>query len=480
MSQPNRARPDARSSAPRGAWWTAHRALLYLLIVLTAALAGYGLTVTVRGEDETPAPPAISLPAAVRQALSTPSTAPTANSAPMPVPSAVTAVLADPVAASELGGRLLAHVVDAQTGTVLYDRSGSTVAAPASTAKLLTAAAILSVHAATDRFTTRVVLGKPAGTVVLVGGGDPTLTGAAKGKAGAYPDAARMSDLAAQLASRHVRVERIVVDSALFSGAAISPDWDPSDVPTTYGAAITALMVDGGRAQPTDAIRSTTPDLAAGAALAAGLGHPDLPVSKGTAPAGARRVAAVASAPVSTLVDQMLQDSDNVIADVLARQVAVAEHATASFLGAAGAIRSVLAGLGVQVGGGMRDGSGLAAGDRVSPTALTEVLRLMTGAAGGANAAGVRTAFDALPVAGWSGTLKDRYGSGPEVAAAGRVRAKTGTLTGVSSLAGAVRDASGRLLLFALDADRAPPGGSRAADIALDRVVAALAACGCR
>ncbi len=83
-------------------------------------------------------------------------------------------------------------------------------------------------------------------------------------------------------------------------------------------------------------------------------------------------------------------------------------------------------------------------------------------------------------MAGWSGTLHDRYGASPEAAAAGRVRAKTGTLTGVSSLAGAVRDASGRLLIFALDADRAPPGGSQAADAALDRVAATLAACGCR
>ncbi len=92
------------------------------------------------------------------------------------------------------------------------------------------------------------VAGKPAGTVVLVGGGDPTLTGAAKGKPGTYPDAARVSDLAAQLSARHVHVTRIVVDSSLFAAPAISPDWDPSDVPTSYGAAITALMVDGGRA----------------------------------------------------------------------------------------------------------------------------------------------------------------------------------------------------------------------------------------
>jgi serine-type D-Ala-D-Ala carboxypeptidase/endopeptidase (penicillin-binding protein 4) len=453
---------------------------MYALIVVTAALAAYGLTITVRGADGSPAAPSISLPSAVARADQSPRALPAGDAGTMPNPSAVAAALAGPAAASALGGRLLAHVVDARTGTVLYDRSGATPAAPASTAKLLTAAAILTARPPTARFTTTVVAGKPAGTVVLVGGGDPTLTGAAKGKPGAYPDAARMSDLAAQLSARHVHVTRILVDSALFAGPSISPDWDPGDVPTSYGAPITALMVDGGRGQPGDAIRSGAPDLAAGAALAARLGSPQLPVSRGVAPAHATRLAAVSSAPLGTLVDQMLQESDNVIADVLARQVALAEHASASFLGAAAAVRTVLARLGVQVGAGMRDGSGLAADDRVSPAALTEVLRLIAGTAGGARAAGARTAYDALPVAGWSGTLKDRYGTSPVVAAAGRVRGKTGTLTGVSSLAGAVRDAAGRLLVFALDADRAPPGGNYAAEAALDRVAATLAACGCR
>jgi D-alanyl-D-alanine carboxypeptidase/D-alanyl-D-alanine-endopeptidase (penicillin-binding protein 4) len=61
------------------------------------------------------------------------------------------------------------------------------------------------------------------------------------------------------------------------------------------------------------------------------------------------------------------------------------------------------------------------------------------------------------------------------------VRAKTGTLTAVSSLAGIVHDADGRLITFALVADQVPPGveATRAAEAALDRVAAVLAACGC-
>ncbi len=170
----------------------------------------------------------------------------------------------------------------------------------------------------------------------------------------------------------------------------------------------------------------------------------------------------------------MLQQSDNVIAEVLARQVAVALGKPASFAGAADAVRTELAGLGVRVGAGMHDGSGLAASDRLSPASLTAVLRVLTGAAHPQ----LHDVLAALPVGGWSGTLADRYLAGSGAArAAGAVRAKTGTLTGVASLAGLVHDRSGRLLAFAFIADQAP--STSAADAALDRAVAALAGCGC-
>jgi D-alanyl-D-alanine carboxypeptidase/D-alanyl-D-alanine-endopeptidase (penicillin-binding protein 4) len=86
--------------------------------------------------------------------------------------------------------------------------------------------------------------------------------------------------------------------------------------------------------------------------------------------------------------------------------------------------------------------------------------------------------LDMLPVAAWSGTLADRYvGS----SGAGVVRAKTGTLTSVSTLAGLVQDKGGRLLAFALMADRVGPSAADtdAAEAALDRVASTLASCGC-
>ncbi len=136
-----------------------------------------------------------------------------------------------------------------------------------------------------------------------------------------------------------------------------------------------------------------------------------------------------------------------------------------------------VAALGVDVTGVQLQGaSGLGRDTRITARALTDVLSLI--AAGkhpelGPVAAG-------LPVAGVTGTLHDRYDQPDSVAAAGVVRAKTGTLTGVSSLAGFLRDADGRLLAFAVMSDSVAPGGSVLARRAQDRFATALAGCGCR
>ncbi|MGH8961850.1 MAG: D-alanyl-D-alanine carboxypeptidase/D-alanyl-D-alanine endopeptidase [Jatrophihabitantaceae bacterium] len=455
-------------------------AVLVLLVVLLAggaAAGGYFETRALRNHDG-PAPTAVNTtPAALRDATRPPTSPGSPSPGPAARAAAVRAELGSSVTDDRLGGRLLAQVVDVTTGTVLYSRNGSLTASPASTAKVLTAAAALAVYPATHRFTTSVVAG-PTGTLVLVGGGDPTLTAAPNGRAGAYPDAARISELAAQLKRRHVTVQRIVVDGSLFAGPSVSPFWVPADVPSSYGAPITAAMIDGGRDAPGDAVRSSDPDLAAGRALAAELGAPGVPVVRGTAAKSAAILASVRSAPLSELIEQMLQASDNVIAEDLARMVAVAGDRPASFIGGAQAIRAALRKLGVDVGGGMRDGSGLAASDRLSPAALAAVLRLVAEPTRPA----LHTVLAGMPVAAWSGTLADRFLKGtPSAGGAGAVRAKTGTITAVSSLAGVVHDRSGRLLAFALIADHVAPSqaATEDAEAALDTIATRLAACGC-
>jgi D-alanyl-D-alanine carboxypeptidase/D-alanyl-D-alanine-endopeptidase (penicillin-binding protein 4) len=443
-------------------------------VVAVAGAAGFGITDYVRDHrHDRDTVSGAAIPDQVGGASARPA-APAANPGTPATPEHITLALRQVATDPDLGPRLRAMILDAATGSVLYDRGGTAPAAPASTAKILTAVAVLATHRPTDRITTRVVRGTSAGTAVLVGGGDPTLTAATGATAPAYAGAARISDLAAQLRKRNLPIIRIVVDGSRFSGPTVSPAWAPEDVPSDYASAITAVMADGGRADPGDTVRSASPDLAAGAALASDLDVPDAQIVRGRAPAHATVLATVRSATYATLLEEMLQASDNVLAEALGRQVAIAMHQPASFAGAARAVRQVLAKLGVDPGTGMLDSSGLSARDRISVVTLTRVLRLVIADRDHS----LRTVLSDLPVSAWSGTLATRF-VGTNRAAGGLVRAKTGTLTGVSSLAGVVHTADGRLLVFALIADQVPPGYATYAEAAEDAIVSRLAACGC-
>lgn len=418
-------------------------------------------------------PPGIA--ALLAQAPAAPAAARARPNAPVPTAAGVAAALAGPLADPELGPSVAGQVFDAGTGARLFDQRSAESVAPASTAKLLTAAAILSVRTAGDRFATRVLAGAEPGTVVLVGGGDPTLSAAPAGQPTRYADAARITDLAARVrtALGGTAVRRVLVDDSAFTGPGSAPGWDPVDTPSSYASLITATMVDAGRDSADAEIRSSAPELAAGNALADALGGAE--VDLGSAPAGARVLGQVRSAPVDVLVEQMMRTSDNVIAEVLARQVAIASSRPASFTGAAEAVRTVLATAGIEIGTGMVDGSGLSVQDRIPAAALARTL-LTTLDAGHSR---LRPLLSGLSIAGWDGTLveEDRF-SGPAAIAAGRVRAKTGTLTGVSGMAGLVTDADGRLLVFSFVADQA--GAQDPSRVAVDGLVAALARCGCR
>lgn len=460
---------------------------VWLLLALALLLAGIGYLGVGTGRqalaDRTfrpvrvPAatPPAPSLAALLADAAAVPTVASGESEAPVPTPAGVAAALAPKLRDPQLGPSVAGQVFDAGSRALLFDRRSAALVAPASTAKLLTAAAVLTVHRATDRFDTTVVAGSTPATVVLVGGGDPTLSAAAPGRPTQYPEAARISDLAARVraAVGTAIISRVIVDDSAFPGPGTAPGWEPQDTPSAYASEITATMVDGGRDAPGADIRSAAPELAAGNALATALGGAE--VSRGRAPAGAKVLGKVRSAPVSVLVEQMLRTSDNVIAEVLGRQVAIAEHQPATFAGAAAAIRTTLAAQGISIGAGMLDGSGLSLRDRIPAAALAKTLL----AAVAAQQQRLRPLLSGLSIAGWDGTLlaEQRF-HGAAAIAAGAVRAKTGSLTGVSGMAGLLTDADGRLLVFSFVVDQAPfQDPSRAA---VDNLVAALVRCGCR
>src|SRR5207244_1463310 len=94
---------------------------------------------------------------------------------PMPTAAGLRSALAAPLSAAALGPRVSVVVADPVTGRVLLSENGDRLATPASTTKLVTGLAALAVLGGGARFTTRVVRGAAPGSIVLVGGGDPTL-----------------------------------------------------------------------------------------------------------------------------------------------------------------------------------------------------------------------------------------------------------------------------------------------------------------
>jgi D-alanyl-D-alanine carboxypeptidase/D-alanyl-D-alanine-endopeptidase (penicillin-binding protein 4) len=428
-----------------------------------------------------------------------------AAGAPAPTAAGVKAAIGPLVTGSGLGSRVNVSVLDVATGQALYGHNPDSPTIPASTAKLVTAVAVLAARGSAYRIPTRAVAGARPGEVVLVGGGDPTL---AINATGSYPGAARLDQLAAAVkaALGGAAPTRVTVDSSLFTGPVYGP-WD-ADIPHNgYAGPTVALMTDGARVNPKQvkppADRYDRPDIAAGKAFAKALGLPATAanaVSSGRAPAAAGMPPAasptggsatpstapavpgvelgrVESMPIGRMVEFMLADSDNVIAEMLNRQVALATGQPASYQGGAAAARAVLGGLGLPAAAvQLVDGSGFSRQDHLTPSLLTSLFRL----AAEPSHPELHGIFSGLPVAGWSGTLKDRYRSPAtrSQAGAGVVRAKTGTLAGVNAISGIVVDADGRLLAFAVMADQVPLG-QFAAQESLDRIAAALAGCGC-
>jgi len=447
-----------------------------VLVALAAVLlggSGAGAAL-VRGDG--PLLPGRAAAPSVPPEPSRPPLLPSPGQVPVPTSAGLSAVLSQALADPALGGAVAASVVDARTGTPLLDVRGATPVVPASTAKIATAVAVLSGLPPDTRLSTRVLAGPQPGDVVLVGGGDVTLAGptAMPGS----PPPARLADLAARARSglAGAPVNRVLVDDTAYLGTT-GPGWRPGYVAGGDVAPVSALSVDGGRAVPGHDGRVADPALAAGKAFAALLGAPAAPVLRGTAAPGALPLGAVDSPPVPLLVEQMLTRSDNDLAETLAHRLALAQGRPGTFEGAAEAVRATLAEVVPEGGIALVDGSGLSRDNRVQPAALAGLLSRVARETGDGRLSPV---LSGLPVAGFDGTLEGRYRTGPSLPAAGDVRAKTGTLEGVSALAGLVRTADGGLLAFDVTAGAVPVGATRAAEAALDRVAAALASCGCR
>ena len=440
-----------------------------------AVVAGSGAAyVVLRGDGTSHGTPAIATP--TPQPVRSPALATLAATAPSPTRAGLMRQLRRAAAAPQLGGALAGLVVDAATGQPLFVRRPDVALPPASTTKLLTAIAALETLGPDATLTTSVV--RSGRTLYLVGGGDVTLAAAARK---GYPAPATLADLAARTASAVEGTRfRVRYDDTLWQGPSTGAGWPPTYVSGGNVAPVSALEVDEGRLTGFTSLhpqpRVADPARAAATAFESALASAGVRVSGGVGRAQAPKlapVASVSSPPVSALVQRMLTDSDNDLAEALARMTAVRVGQPATFTGAARTVTAVLAHDGLPTASTrLFDGSGLSPLDRVTPRLLVSALGLV------ASRAQLRPIVAGLPVAGFSGTLADRYRNRLSRDGAGVVRAKTGTLAGVNTLAGTVTDADGRLLLFAFLTDRAADPDSTEA--ALDRLAAALADCGCR
>ena len=325
--------------------------------------------------------------------------------------------------------------IDLPTGNVVYRRNRALALRPASNEKLAVALAALVELGPSFRIATR-VLGEGTrdgsvwrGRLVLKGFGDPTLS------------RLRLARLAERVELAGIRsvTGLIVADESYFDTRRTAPGWRASFYKVECPP-LSALIVDGGKVG-----RRIVDDPALAAArafkqalIAEGIRVPRRAV-KGVASEDAVPVAAAVSSRVASLVRAMNRRSDNFIAEMLTKKLGARELGSGSTAAGTTVMRRVLRTRGIPLTGvRLADGSGLSRYDRMTAIAIAALLISAW------SDPALRDPFVAsLPVAGISGTLKDRMERPP---ARGHVRAKTGTTSRASALSGYV----GRRYVFAI------------------------------
>lgn len=406
-------------------------------------------------------------------------------------------------------GTFSMYAADALTGEELFSQDGQAARTPASNLKLLTAGAALRTLGTDARFSTRAIAGSSPNEIVLLAGGDSLLTAGA-GAEDSTMGHAGLATLAGQtakaLASAGVKgPATLTIDDSLFTGPALNPKWADGDVDAGEIAPIFPMALYAGRYVPEvltgprpqdsavavaeafaqaleDAGVDTTGAITRGKAPAAGSdaaagadASPTGPATSDAVASGAVQPGAVLgsveSATVAEQTQYMLSESDNYVAEVLGRMVAVKLGKAASNSGAVAAVRQVAGELGMPMDSiATTDNSGLAAGNLISAQQLVQMLSLML-----ANpASDIGQALPGLPVAGLTGSLEHRFMTAPALDGAGLVRAKTGSLNLVTSLSGYVVNSQGRLLVFSI-LGNGLTGGAIAARPVLDAAAGVLA-----
>lgn len=449
------------------------RAWLFATIAVVFVLLGTGSVFAGVAFGSTPAKTVVAPTASVPPPRPTPT--PVSTATPLR-----TCSIAAAASDSHLGS-FSGTVINTATGEVLFDRAGGTGVATASVMKVLTAATALSVLGADYRFSTTVYAGSAPGSIVLVGGGDPTLSVLPAGQESVYRGAPKLDDLATQVKAKWEQlhgsdpIASVILDATMWDpNDAWDPSWPVTERTQGYQPLITALMVDGDRADPKaqTSVRSTDPVGRAGTAFIQALGLPsDTPVSTGAAITSNPQLGQVQSQPISTLIGQMLPVSDNTLAEMMDRVASKIGGRDGSSGSLTPIVQRAITGYGLDASGlVIKDGSGESNLDAVPPALVAKLMSLVL-----AGDKGLDLIYNALPIAGKTGTLATRF-NGANALARGAVNAKTGSIATAHALAGIVHAKDGSTLSFAFFAEGKL--SASAAMSALDTVTTGVFNCG--
>ncbi|HUP74360.1 MAG TPA: D-alanyl-D-alanine carboxypeptidase/D-alanyl-D-alanine-endopeptidase [Acidimicrobiales bacterium] len=353
-------------------------------------------------------------------------------------------------------------VVVREGGRVIYTKNEQKSVTPASNHKLLTALAALDVLGAETRLRTTVVSDAPraggvvAGSLWLVGGGDPLLSTSAYidrfaeryGYRAPFTDIGTLADRIATAGVTEIRGD-VIGDDRRYDRQRVVPSWPTRLVTQGQVGPISALAVNDGFTSfardpevTTLNVASADPAQHAASMLMQELRARNVRVTgvarSGESPAAATEVANIDSPTMREIVAELLTLSDNNTAESLTKEMGLKERNEPTTVAGVATIRAALERRQLPLDGvAFADGSGLDPNDKLTCALVMEILTLVgpTSDIGGK-----------LPIAGTTGTLHDRYTTAPLI---GKLRAKTGRLLNVSSMSGYVTTPTDRTLTFA-------------------------------
>ncbi|MEY4276509.1 MAG: hypothetical protein RIS26_972 [Actinomycetota bacterium] len=405
-------------------------------------------------------------------------------------------------------GKLYAYAEDVTAGKVLVNVRSKQQTPSASVMKTVTAAAAIKylVHprevaqltpyvASTKVYT----IPTEPGTLIIKGGGDHSLTRVGSTSyttyylPGQHPAKLRIiaRNVLAALPAETL-ITKIVLDDTIFQGPTWNPNWYAYSRTSGDAAPITGLMVDAGRVNPdlTDkqysGVRVTDPTMQAGKFFQKWLGAQasGAKLVKGVTPATAVEVFSADSQPITNWIRHALKISDNTETEVIARHTELALRLPNHYSSVQRMGRRLFSSLGADYKKLiMKDASGLAQENRVTPLLLAQ---LMKAAADPTSDIGSLPSF--MATSGDGGTLGGRFVAYNKttkryelVIPNGSIRAKTGYIGGLYSLAGIITTPENHTIVFAIfarqDAARKLYVGAGTKE-AIDGIVEKLYLCG--